>query len=145
MRFAYPLQKIVDLKANEKKQAESVLSQAIAKLTEEERMRDELISSKRSFQEHIVGQTANSLPISQLMLVQQYIDHLDEQLQRSEKKIVLAQEHVEQRREHLKDRMIDQKVWDKAREKAYTAHVAQVEKESQKTLDDLAITRRRNA
>lgn len=145
MRFAYPLQKIVDLKANEKKQAESDLSQAIMTLTEEERKRDELVTAKHSFQERVTGEDAVTLTVSDLMLTQHYIDHLDDQIRRTDRSIDQAEQNVEQTRQHLTDRMIDEKIWAKAREKALTVHMAEAEKAAQNELDDAAILRRRNA
>lgn len=145
MRFAYPLQKIVDLKANEKKQAESSLSQAISFLNEEERKREELVMAKYSLQEQLAGENANRLTVSEMLLIQQYIDHLDDQIRKTGMSIVQAERTVESRRQHLTERMVDEKVWAKAREKAYIAHMARVEKESQKQLDDMTMVRRRNA
>lgn len=42
MKFQFPLQKIVDLKGNEKTQAEWILSQALSTLREEEQFLHEL-------------------------------------------------------------------------------------------------------
>ncbi|WP_199617957.1 flagellar export protein FliJ [Paenibacillus alkalitolerans] len=145
MRFAYRLQKIVDLKTNEKKQAESGLSAAITALNEEERRRSGLVDEKLSLQEQISGGAAGSLPVSELMLIQRYIDHLDDQIQRSERNIDSAQRNVEHSRQHLTERMVDEKVWAKVREKAHVAHTARVEKQSQNQLDDMAAVRARNA
>ncbi|WP_274361481.1 flagellar export protein FliJ [Paenibacillus thermotolerans] len=145
MRFAYPLQKIVDLKANEKKQAESSLSQAISFLNEEERKRDELSQAKLSLQEQLTGENAEKLAVSEMMLIQQYIDHLDDQIRKTGMSIVQAERAVESRRQQLTERMVDEKVWVKAREKAHSAHKERVEKQSQNQLDDLALARRRNA
>lgn len=145
MRFAYPLQKIVDLKVNEKKQAESSLSQAITFLNEGERKREELTSAKYSLQEQLTGENADKLTVSEMLLIQQYIDHLDDQIRRTGVSIVEAERTVENRRQHLTERMVDEKVWAKAREKAHTVHMARVEKESQNQLDDMALIKRRNA
>jgi flagellar FliJ protein len=93
----------------------------------------------------MTGVAAASLPVSELMLIQRYIDHLDEQIRRSERNIDLAQRNVEHSRQYLTERMVDEKVWTKVREKAHVAHIAHIEKQSQNQLDDIAAVRARNA
>ncbi|WP_248926373.1 flagellar export protein FliJ [Paenibacillus hamazuiensis] len=141
MRFQYAFQKIVDLKNNERTQAEWVLSQAIGQLNSEKESLASLHSAKEEMQQELFAVTAGKTTISQLKLLQHYVDHIDQQ-------IVLKNEHVEQaqkvvltKQEHLTDKMVEEKVWNKAKEKAFRNFTEKLMKQEQQALDEMATNR----
>jgi flagellar FliJ protein len=145
MRFVYPFQQIVDLKTNEKKQAESELSQAIGVLTEAERELAALVLSRHQMQQQLADGVASGVPMSDLLVRQQYVEFLEERIRAARQKITSAERTVEVQRHALTERTVDEKVWLKAREKAKELFQSTFLKHAQNELDEIATVRSRTA
>lgn len=141
MRFRYSFQKIVDLKTNEKTQAEWILSDAVGHLREEEESLHSLFSEKDDVRQRLINSTSASITASELMSYQYYLNHLDDRIKRKTVDVRHAETKVEQKREVLSSKMKEEEVWNRARQKAYQLHQALVLKKEQETLDELATTR----
>lgn len=143
MRFRYAFQKIVDLKSNEKTQAEWVLSSAVGQLKQEEETLKSLQSEKEDVHRLLCSSASVSITASQLMLYQHYLDHLDQRIVSKTVDVRTAQRNVADKQERLTAKMVEEKVWNKARERAYRNYAAHMLKKEQETLDEMAVTRRR--
>ncbi|MFH5183171.1 flagellar export protein FliJ [Paenibacillus sp. TAB 01] len=141
MRFRYAFQKIVDLKANEKTQAEWILTEAIGKMREEESSLSELYSAKDEMIEQLQTASARTATISQLMMMQQYVDHIDHQIIRKNKDLEQAQQVVDMKQHDLAGKMMQEQVWNKAKEKALRQFTAAMLKKEQEQLDEMATNR----
>ncbi|MCD1257819.1 flagellar export protein FliJ [Paenibacillus athensensis] len=141
MKFQYSFQQIVDLKNNQRTQAEWVLSEALGKLRSEETNLQDLFERKAELHEQIHQVSATSVTISQMLLLQNYMDHLDQQIVRKHEDIQMAQQVVEVKQVVLSERMRDEEVWNKARDKAFDQHRAFVAKKEQESLDEMATNR----
>lgn len=141
MRFTYPFQKIVDLKLNEKKLAESVLSQAVGVLASKEQQLSSVQAEKLRVQEQLAVGAGTSLSVSELTMKQQYVNFLEERIRTTQAEVRSAEHQVETRRVELSEKTIDQKVWMKAREKAFLSHQHEVGKRTQNELDDIVSAR----
>jgi len=141
MRFRFSLQKVVDLKGNQKTQAEWMLSEAIGKLREEQLSLAELHQEKQTSQEQLRLSAAQPTAIVQLQLLQQYIDHLENLIERKNADLAAAQMNVDGKQQVLLEKTIDEKVWLKAREKAYVQFQAFSQKKEQEQLDEMVSNR----
>ena len=141
MRFKFPFQKIMDLKSNEKSQAEWMLSSALVQLNEEEQLLHQLQVEKDQIQDHWREYSAVSMPAADLQMMHQYIHHLDSQIERKQRDIEKAQSDVSDKQQNLSSRMLDEKVWSKAKEKALIQYQRLVQKQEQEQLDELATVR----
>lgn len=145
MRFRYAFQKIVDLKTNEKTQAEWVLSSAVGHLKSEEETLQSLHSEKEDVHNLLNNSASVTTTVSQLMVYQQYLEHLDQQIENKVHAVYSAQRNVEEKQERLTVKMVEEKVWNKAREKAFRNHSALVLKKEQEALDEMAVTRHKRS
>lgn len=141
MRFRYSFQKIVDLKSTEKTQAEWMLSTAVGKLHQEESFLSELQTEKMSVQQGLAQTSANPTPVSELILFQSYLEHIDHRITNKSEDVRVAQRNVVAGQEQLTAKMLEEKVWSKAREKAKMNFTAMVLKKEQEELDELATVR----
>lgn len=141
MKFRYSFQQIVDLKNNEKTQAEWILSEALGRLRTEETSLYHLFEKKTELSEHIASVSGNATTISQMLILQSYMDHLDQQIVKKNQEIKQAQHIVVKKQEHLSEKMIDEKVWTKAREKAYTQYKVIAGRKEQEDLDEISTNR----
>lgn len=143
MRFRYTFQKIVDLKTNEKTQAEWMLSQAIVKLREEESSLARLESAKQEVQEELHKVSGTRTTVSNLMLLQSFVDHFDVCIKDKHRDLSSAKTNVQLKQDDLTGKMLEEKVWTKAKEKAYQKFSAGVLKIEQNQLDEMATNRYR--
>ncbi|WP_426447097.1 flagellar export protein FliJ [Paenibacillus sp. S-38] len=141
MRFRYAFQKIVDLKMNEKTQAEWMLSEAIGRMKQEESSLVELEHSKRSLQEELQEASTRSISVSDLLLMQSYVDYVDTRIQEKHTDIQLAKTVVQSKQDDLTGKMLQEKVWAKAKEKAFQRFSFDVMKKEQDGLDEMATNR----
>jgi flagellar FliJ protein len=143
MRFQYPFQKIVDLKNNEKTQAEWLLSQALGQLHKEESSLDQLQKEKDRLYELLSTAAGNRTSISELQLLQEYAEHLNQRIVEKNGEVLQAQTNVSSKRETLTHKMLDEKVWTTAKDKAYLHYVAAATKKDQAEADELTTMRQR--
>jgi flagellar FliJ protein len=141
MRFVYPFQQIVDLKTNEKKQAESELSEAINNLNVVELEMNELKKTQWHQKQDLHELASEGVSVAHLLQKQQYIDFLEDRIQQSLKRMSLAEQAVEDTRKMLTDRMVDEKVWLQTKEKAKVAFQTSMLQIEQNQLDEMATMR----
>lgn len=141
MKFQYPLQKILDLKNNERTQAEWMLSAALTELNTEQKQLDDLLKSKEQLGRILTEASLSSAKISEIVNIQQYISFVDRQIEAKDEDVKIAKHRVNHRKTQLNDKLVDEKIWDKAKEKAYSVHRAFVQKKEQEQLDDFATMR----
>lgn len=141
MKFRYHFQKVVDLKSNEKTQAEWMLSTAIGKLQTEEEHLLQLLNDKQEAIEGIQSATAAKASVSSLQEMQRYIHHLDECISRKNDDVKHAQVNVQRNQTFLNGKMVDEKVWLEARGKAKLKFQQEMLLREQNDLDEMATVR----
>lgn len=141
MRFRYSLQKVVDLKGSQKKQAEWMLSEAIGLMHKVEQSLESLMLEKHAGQEQLHAAATQPIPASELQAMQQYIEHLDRSIQRKTEDLSEAKDNVSGKQQLLMDRAKDEKVWLKAREHALTRYRAEANRQEQQQTDELVTMR----
>jgi flagellar FliJ protein len=140
-KFRYAYQKIADLKTSEKTQAEWLLSSAVGKLHTEEDSLNRLYQERFSWGERLQSASANAVSLSELVLMQGYVEHLDICITRKQNDVKAAQQEVDNGRTVLSDKMKDEKVWQKSKEHAFNRFRAVMQVKEQNELDDIATTR----
>ncbi|WP_068774626.1 flagellar export protein FliJ [Paenibacillus sp. FJAT-26967] len=141
MKFQYAFQQIVNLKNNERSQAEWNLSSAIGKLNIEESSLHDLMRMKSEAQDKLMESSERPVSMSEIRQLQYYVEHIDQLIAIKRRDIAKAQYQVTQNREVLSDKMVDEKVWTKARDKAYEQFSSFVLKKEQEALDEIATNR----
>ncbi|OUM96980.1 MAG: flagellar export protein FliJ [Thermobacillus sp. ZCTH02-B1] len=140
-KYRYPYQKIVDLKSSEKTQAEWLLAAAVGKLEQEERTLERLEEERAAWLGRMQTEAASGASLAEIQMMQSYIEYLDAAIRRQQENVRLAREEKERRREHLADRMIDEKVWLKARERDFRHFMLMQQRSEQNELDEIASVR----
>ncbi|WIV20779.1 flagellar export protein FliJ [Paenibacillus polygoni] len=141
MGFTYHFQKVVDLKAKEKTQAEWLLSSAIGKLQAEENHLLELVRDRENLLEGISSFSLQSASASSLQEMNRYIHYLDECISRKNNDVAHAEVNVKQNQAFLNDKMLDEKVWNQAREKEKMHYQQEMLLKEQNELDEMATVR----
>jgi len=141
MRFRYKLQKIVDLKSNQKAQAEWMLSMAMSKMKLEEQSLEELERTRQSLTDSMQEAALATVSAAELAMLQSYLQHIDLLIQRKVQQLNLARLEVAERSDQLVARMKDEKIWHKARERSLSAFRADFNRREQAILDEMASVR----
>lgn len=141
MRFQYPLQKIVDLKGSEKAMAEWEYAAALGELRREEEKLSELLRERGDVEQALEQATQRPTPLARLTALQQYINVLDDRIRSQSQGVRRAAAQAERRQSRLSDKMVDEKVWLNARERAHDKFKVERLAREQNELDEIAIVR----
>ncbi|MCJ8010603.1 flagellar export protein FliJ [Paenibacillus sp. KQZ6P-2] len=141
MRFQYAFQKIVDLKGNEKTQAEWMLSSAIGKLQAEEKSLGELLHNRERMASELQEAAERRAPVSKIQEFQMYVEHLEQCIEKKHSDVQQASVNVHMKKKHLSHKMLDEKVWLKARDKAKSSFQQSMLLREQSELDEMATVR----
>lgn len=141
MRFHYTFQKVVDLKSNEKTQAEWMLSSAIGELKAQESSLEQLVSERGRLLDALLQAAENCASMSVIREMQDYVDYLDKCIARKHADIDRANTVVESRKDELTGKMLDEKVWLMAKDKAKMIFTQNMMLREQNELDEMATVR----
>ncbi|MWV43549.1 flagellar export protein FliJ [Paenibacillus sp. HJL G12] len=141
MRFQYAFQKIVDLKGNEKTQAEWMLSSAIGELQAEEKSLGELLHNRERMANELQEAAEQRAPVSKIREFQMYVEHLEQCIVRKHSDVQQANVNVQMKKKQLSHKMLDEKVWLKARDKAKSSFQQSMLLREQSELDEMATVR----
>lgn len=141
MKFRYVYQKIVDLKTNEKTQAEWMLSEAVTQLQVEQRSLEQLFEDRKQTAAVIQNEMEHSASVIKLQELQRYMDYLDQCIAFKTKDVHKAEINVEKKKSFLSSKMLDEKVWLKAKEKATNKFQHEMLLREQNELDEMATVR----
>lgn len=143
MKFQYAFQKLVDLKGNEKSQAEWLLSNAVNQLIEKETNLNYLSNHHSRIHQEMIESAAVPTSISHLIQKQSYLDHLSRKINTTHLDVLHAKQEVSHKQNHLTDKLIEEKIWNKAREKAHLNHRSLASIKEQNEQDEMTSMRRK--
>ncbi|WP_339320194.1 flagellar export protein FliJ [Paenibacillus sp. FSL R10-2734] len=141
MRFHYTFQKVVDLKGNEKTQAEWMLSSALGELQAQERSLDELTFQRSAIMLSLQNAAEQKTPMAKIREMQEYVEYLDKCISRKHADIRSAHQEVLKKQDQLSTKVLDEKVWLKAKDKAETVFQQSMILREQNELDEMATVR----
>lgn len=141
MRFRYVYQKVVDLKSNEKTQAEWMLSAAVGQLQSEQRSLEQLLEEQEQTAAVLQYEMANRASMIKLQELQRYVEYMEQAIERKLGDIRRAEINVEQKKSILNGKLLDEKVWLKAKEKAKDKFQHELLLREQNELDEMATVR----
>lgn len=141
MKFRYVYQKVVDLKSNEKTQAEWMLSAAVGRLQLEQHSLDQLFEEQSRTASVIQSEMENCAPMNKLQELQRYMESIEQAITRKISDVKHAEINVENKKKILNGKMLDEKVWLKAQEKARDKFQHEMLLREQNELDEMATVR----
>jgi len=141
MAFRYALQKIVDLKGSEKSMAEWQYAASLGRLRSEEDRLRKLHEEREGLEEELLSTSKRPTPLTELLVTQRYIQVVDERIRKQHEGVRSAEDQVHARQRQLKDKMVDEKVWLNARERALERFRSDRLAKEQNELDEIAIVR----
>ncbi|WP_294427953.1 flagellar export protein FliJ [uncultured Treponema sp.] len=136
-RFNFSLQKVLDFREFEKKQAEAELGKAVA---EEAKIQNTLEMIAKVHADSV--KTADSTSdISGMLALQNYFKLLDKQKEDALMSLAQAQVITEEKREIMREKMKNCKVLENLRDKRMAAWKKENLKEEENTIDDIVTSK----
>ena len=140
-QFNFRFQKILDLKENEKDFAQIQMGDAI-KRQEVGNRKNEAISNKILDVERLKKEKQqNGVNISELRMLENYIQQLQEQSISSNRELVYLQTNVSKTQNHLQKKAQEEKTWGNLKQHELTLYEEKSKLEEQNYFDELASTR----
>lgn len=136
MNYSFPYQKIMDLKINEKNQAQWMFQTALHHLHSEEEQLADLLEIRKQTVEQMNRLADSGMVISEVLWFQSYIEYLDTLIKRRTNLITQAEVNVIECREGLVGKQQQEKIWDKLKEKRVRKHLVELHREEQKQMDE---------
>ena len=140
-KYRYAYQKIVDLKSSEKTQAEWLLAEAVGKLDQEERTLARLQEERSAWLDRMQTEAEDGASLAEIQMMQAYVEYLDAAIRKQQENVRRALAEKERCRAVLADRMIDEKVWLKAKERDFLHFRLAQQRSEQNELDEIASVR----
>ncbi|MBY9081885.1 flagellar export protein FliJ [Paenibacillus sp. HN-1] len=141
MKFHYNFQKVVDLKGNERTQAEWMLSSALGELQAQEKSLAELTAQRNEMLLQVQAAAEQCSPMNKIRELQDYVEFLDNCIVNKHEQINAAHQEVVRKQDELNEKAVDEKVWLKAREKALSLFQHNMNLREQNDLDEMATVR----
>lgn len=138
MRFHYPLQKIVDLRTNQRTQAEWVLSEAMNLFQQEQETQQRLYEQLEGIQHEMDQVIKEASSISKIQLLQENIIFLQNQLVEQQERVKMSEQLIGKSQQNLTNKMQDEKVWTTTKDKAHVRFVSNLLKKEQQEMDEMA-------
>lgn len=138
MKFRFPLQKIVDLREQERMQAEWRLAEALERLREEERSFAELERMRDDVGRIMADACVEATTAAHLSVVGRFLTQLDGRIRRKRADLENAERTVSERRDDLRGRLVEERIWRNARNKAMERFRSEMLRAEQKEIDDWA-------
>lgn len=139
--FQYSFQKVLDLKSNTKRQSEWFLAQAVGNLQSAEQSLYALQQERQTAADRLHDLVEQCTSAQELQRMQQYQEYLEEQILVAVSKVRSAQQDVKLQQNELEKKMIDEKVWIKAKEKAEGIYKQGLAVAEQYEMDEMATVR----
>jgi len=134
--FKFPLEKILDYRKNiEDKKAEA-LYQSRTKKKDEEDILELIEEEKKSILKEDKREDSNTL--NELTISSDYLNQLNNEIEKSENRIKDADKEVDKKLIDLKEASIEKKAVEKLREKKLMEHKTQLKKGERKQIDEIA-------
>lgn len=137
-KFKFSMQKILDIKQKSREQEELSYAQMVSMITEEEKQLANLERERQLLLEELSACQVNGTSIVEIMNKQHYIDHLDHVIDKQIKKIKLLKDKLELKRQRLVEVKIEEKKYERLREKKLYEYILKDNQLEQIELDEIA-------
>ena len=136
-RFNFSLQKVLDFREFEKKQAEAELGKAVA---EETKIKDNLDTIARSYAENVRA-ADEAKDITGMLAAQNYFRFLNQQKEEALISLAQAQVITEEKREKMREAMKNCKVLENLRDKKIAAWKKENFRAEESEIDDIVTSK----
>ncbi len=137
MKFHYPMQNLLNIKEKMEEQKKMALGQAQAILAQEIKQLQHMCSRQESSRRTLVDTMNKKVNAKTLQSLYQALKYFEINIKEQENHVTLARNNVENKREQVKQAMIERKTQEKLKDRAYLEFVKQEAIKEQKKVDEI--------
>lgn len=141
MMFKFPLQRLLDLKAEREQEMARQLSRAKGEADRERTSRDSLAQAHAAAHTRIASATADGTTVGQLVSLAQTLSPLQERVAQADERTLAAEQHVDERHLRLSEALQERQVLDRLREKRLDLHRTEENARDRAAMDAVALSR----
>jgi len=137
-KFIYPYQRILEMKAKEKEQAQLLMAKALQKQESIESRISNLMHSISDVQERLTSKQDAGIPITELRMIADYVTTLQKRVDLERMDLGFAKKNVDKKQEVLRDALKEEKTWEILKEKQQKEFLDVVKLREQVQLDEIS-------
>lgn len=141
MTFKFPLQRLLDLKAQHEREMARQLASAQVAADQERDARDALARAHAAAHSSLAAATGHGITVGHLVSLSQTITPLQERVSQADERTVAAEQVVDERHQQLSAALKERQVLDRLRDKRLDMHRADENARDQAAMDAIALTR----
>lgn len=139
--YHFPLQKVMDLKEQDKEESKLKYGEAIANWKKGQDELFALQSLRDKWQAIRADSAEHQISIQRLHELESYIKHLGRLLEEKKIEMDVLEERLNLLQQQYTDKEKDFKAWEELKEKSYAVYKDQKDKQEQSEMDEIAILR----
>lgn len=136
-KFKYRMQNILDMKEKMESQAKTAYGMANAKLAEEQQKLQEIVVRRAGYEAQARELVNGTLCISEIRACRRAVDVMKSQQRSQMMNVHAAERNVEQARAQLNQAVMERKIQEKLREKAFEEFKQELQQAESKEIDEL--------
>lgn len=136
-KFSYKMQNILDIKIKLEEQEKIAFAQANAALVEEQKLLQQIMLQRAGYEKQLKELATGTIDIRAIRICKNSIESMKVAIRDQMIAVSKAQRVVENERKKLNDMMMERKMHEKLREKAFLSFVEELNKEESKITDEL--------
>ena len=136
-KFVYKMESILQIKYKIEEQAKTAYGNAHAKLIEEEKKLEALISKKKNYETKLTNLMQEKLKVLDIRQCENDIEIIKYYIKLQQVEVKKAEQQLEAARIRLNNAMVERKTHENLKEKAFEAFLLEYEAEQRKEIDEL--------
>lgn len=136
-KFVYKMENILSVKYKLEDQAKNVFAEANMVLNEEEEKLSNLYARKEEYERQLSGQVTGALHVVEIRRIAEAVEVMKYYIKMQIISVNSAKQRVEKARIKLNQAMVERKIQEKLKEKAYEEFVAELNQAERKEIDEL--------
>ncbi|MFK3961011.1 flagellar export protein FliJ [Pseudalkalibacillus hwajinpoensis] len=140
-RFQFPFQRILDVKENEKSQAQLEMAESLKVQVDLERSVSSLEQQIYAMRLRLEQRQLDGLSITDLLKEEEHIAYLERQLQQKKNELMQAENQVSEQKDTLASKVKEEKTWQSIKETRKEEFQRDMQILEQNELDDLTTVR----
>ena len=136
-KFVYKMENILSVKYKLEDQAKNVFAQANMVLNEEEEKLSNLYARKEEYERQLSGEVFGALHILEIKRISEAVEVMKYYIKMQIIAVNTAKQKVEKARLKLNQAMVERKIQEKLKEKAYEEFLAELNRAERKEIDEL--------
>lgn len=139
--FKFPLQRLLDLKAQHERAMARQLANAQLAAEQERDVRDALAETHAAAHSSLAAAAGRGISVGHLVSMAQTLSPLQERVSHADERTVAAEQVVDQQHQRLAEASQERQVLDRLRDKRRELHRTEENAREQATMDAIALTR----